>query len=107
MQKKNFIHKNESFTCLNCDAKVSKGGGFIRNHCPFCLCSLHVDLNVPGDRLSPCHGIMKPVSLKTVRIGEYKIKFQCTKCSHTFVNKVLPDDNMDKVIELSTKPFEL
>ena len=107
MQKKNFIHKNESFTCSNCGKHVEKGDGFIRNHCPFCLHSLHVDLDVPGDRLSKCKGIMKPVALKTIRVGEFKIKFKCTKCDHTFVNKVLPDDNMDKIIELSTKPFEL
>ena len=31
MQKKNFIHKNESFTCSNCGKHVEKGDGFIRN----------------------------------------------------------------------------
>jgi len=105
--RKNFIHKNESFTCLNCGFAVSAGDGFIRNHCPKCLYCLHVDKDTPGDRASMCRGLMKPVGLKTVSTGNFKIVFQCTKCPHIYVNKVLPDDNMDKIVELSTKPCDL
>ena len=105
--RKNFIHKNEDFECLNCHEFVKAGEGFIRNHCPFCLHCLHVDKDVPGDRASDCGALMKPVGLKNVRIGEFKIVFECTACDHKYVNKVLPDDNMDLVIELSHKPYQV
>ena len=107
MSKKNFIHKNEDFTCLNCGEFVSRGDGFIRNHCPFCLYCLHVDLDVPGDRMNECRGLMKPIGLKPISVMEFKIVFECTKCKASYVNKVLPDDNMDLVIELSKKPYKL
>ena len=75
--RKNFIHKNESFHCLNCGKFVKAGDGFIRNHCPYCLHCLHVDKDVPGDRASKCGALMKPVGLKPVRVGEFKIVFKC------------------------------
>lgn len=55
---------NENFVCLNCGKEVSKHPeGSARNHCPFCLCSLHLDAVFPGDRASDCHGIMQPVGI--------------------------------------------
>ena len=48
---------SEVFTCKNCGrVVVPEGAGSThRNHCPNCLCSLHVD-EEPGDRASSCGG---------------------------------------------------
>lgn len=48
---------NEVFTCKNCGrVVVPEGAGSThRNHCPNCLCSLHVD-EEPGDRAPACGG---------------------------------------------------
>lgn len=50
---------SEVFTCKNCGrVVVPEGAGSThRNHCPNCLCSLHVD-EEPGDRASACGGLM-------------------------------------------------
>jgi hypothetical protein len=56
--------RNESFVCQNCGTEVDlHPTGSARNHCPMCLCSLHVDDVSPGDRLSECHGLMKPIGI--------------------------------------------
>lgn len=42
---------NTAFVCQNCKREVLPiQNGSYRNHCPFCLFSLHVDGEVPGDR---------------------------------------------------------
>ena len=45
-------------------------GGRHRNHCPYCLYSLHVDGRVPGDRDSECRSRMAPVGVFARRNGE-------------------------------------
>ena len=51
---------SEVFTCKNCGrVVVPEGAGSThRNHCPNCLCSLHVD-EEPGDRASACGGLLR------------------------------------------------
>ena len=59
-----FIMRNESFTCQSCHKRVSEHPtGSARNHCPYCLCSLHVDRDFPWDRASQCRGIMDPYAI--------------------------------------------
>lgn len=59
-----FIMKNEDFVCQYCGKQVEKHPtGSARNHCPFCLYSLHLDADFPGDRASDCHGLMRPVGI--------------------------------------------
>ena len=43
---------NDSFPCENCGKMITPEGAGThhRNHCPYCLCSIHVD-NEPGDRI--------------------------------------------------------
>ena len=59
MNTRNFTVIDEEFICNNCGKKVPKLGYSCRNHCPYCLHSLHVDVN-PGDRLETCHGDLEP-----------------------------------------------
>ena len=53
--------ENTGFNCQNCAAAVLPiTSGSYRNHCPYCLHSLHVD-DTPGDRQSSCGAVMAPV----------------------------------------------
>lgn len=96
--KKNFIRKKEDFACEVCKTKV-KGTGYT-NHCPNCLFSKHVDEKIPGDRLSKCQGLMEPVDVELLH-GEYSLLHRCQKCEKIAKNKTSPEDNFEKIIELS------
>lgn len=97
----NFVVIDEEFICDNCGYKVPKLGYSCRNHCPKCLHSKHVDVN-PGDRAEECHGDLEPVGLEINNKG-YVIVFRCKKCGMVRKNKAAEDDDMDLLIELSTK----
>ena len=64
----------EVFTCKACGREVlpEGAGSDHRNHCPNCLCSLHVDIE-PGDRESDCGGIMEPIAVWVRKNGEWAI----------------------------------
>lgn len=96
-----FIQNNEGFTCLNCGKRVAPHPTSSRNHCPYCLWSLHVDVS-PGDRMNPCRGLMRPVGLET-KAGKMKIIYVCGSCKASNKNVTASDDNSDKIIALSTK----
>ncbi len=64
-----------------------------RNHCPYCFISLHVDGDVPGDRSTTCHGIMKPIEF-VYHTRDSKILFFCTVCGKKHRNKVADDDEL-------------
>ncbi len=103
--RKNPIKINESFKCVRCKMDVKKHpGGSCRNHCPFCLYSLHVDLNVPGDRLSECRGQMKPIGIQLNKKKGTRIIHMCQECGLKTVNTSAPDDNWDLICELSRVP---
>lgn len=90
-----FIARQEPFTCESCGKDVSPlPHGSYRNHCPFCLCSKHVDAAGPGDRASTCGGIMKPASLDYDGKKGWSIIHVCTKCRKTIPNKAAPDDDL-------------
>ena len=42
---KRFTKNDSGFTCAHCGREVEALGYTSRNHCPFCLWSLHVDVN--------------------------------------------------------------
>ena len=100
---RNFTVIDEEFVCENCGYHVQKLGYSCRNHCPKCLYSKHVDIN-PGDRKEECHGKLKPVGLEINKKG-YVIVFKCQKCGMIRKNKAADDDNMNLLIELSTKQY--
>ena len=89
------------FICQNCEKKVSNlaWGTKNRNHCPFCLHSLHVD-NIVGDRLSKCGGLMKPIGKTLKKDGEELLVHQCIKWGEIRKNRVAGDDSLVAVAEL-------
>ena len=87
----NPVHRDEAFVCIACGAAVEPGGRPVRDHCPRCLCSLHVDL-VPGDRANPCGGVLRPVGL-AAKDGEYDIVYRCERCRAEHRNRVHPTDD--------------
>ena len=74
-------------------AKRLKNFGYTaRDHCPYCL-------------YSKCKGLMKPIGYMKKKKGEV-ILYRCIKCNEEHTNIIAKDDNIDKIIELSTKPIE-
>lgn len=63
---------NESFTCRVCGRLVvpNGAGSDHRNHCPYCLTSMHLDIE-PGDREADCGGAMEPVAVWVRKNGEW------------------------------------
>ena len=52
---KKFVMRDEEFVCQNCGKKVLPLNYTARDHCPYCLYSIHIDIN-PGDRQNKCQG---------------------------------------------------
>lgn len=96
-----FLENNQSFVCTQCGRKVEKHPSSSRNHCNYCLTSLHVD-NEPGDRANECRGVLNPIGLE-IKEGKTQIVYECEKCGVRGKNIVAPDDNEDILVELSTK----
>ena len=102
------LHEKQTekdFTCRHCGRKVSgeaPGTGY-RNHCPYCLRSLHVD-NRAGDRASPCGGVMEPVAISVRRGGEWVIIHRCTGCGALRENRIAGDDNEMALLSLAAQP---
>lgn len=97
MEQKRFIKNDDSFICANCGRHVEPLGYSSRNHCPFCLWSLHVDEN-PGDRASECGGLMFPLRVETDARKGYIIVHKCQRCGAVKRNRAAhlaknqPDD---------------
>lgn len=97
-------HENTGFECARCRARVLPlSNGSYRNHCPFCLWSLHVDARKPGDRASVCCGLMKPVAVVR-KHGVLQVIHRCTACGKTQPNRIARDtdqpDDFDLVLEM-------
>lgn len=98
MEEKKFQRTIENFTCEHCGQKV-QGSGYT-NHCPKCLWSKHVDVN-PGDRLSNCQGMMKPIDAYFTK-DKWRIVQECEKCNHSFEVFADKKDDLNKILQLST-----
>lgn len=96
---------NNGFTCEHCGAVVSPlANGSVRNHCPVCLHSKHVDIQ-PGDRASTCLGVMVPVGVEQSGKKGWVILHRCARCGFTGRNRAALDDpqqpdSWDALIEL-------
>ena len=83
--------ENRGFIRINCRADVRPlSNGSYRNHCPACLCSLHVDRK-PGDRASDCRGILRPVGLAFRGGKGWQIVHRCERCGGRSVNRIAED----------------
>ncbi len=102
-ESKKFTMKDEYFICEVCGNEVNPLGYTARDHCPKCLCSKHLDIN-PGDRLAGCNGILEPIAIQKAKKDSFKIIYKCNKCGQTKRNIKANDDNMDKIIEIMSKP---
>lgn len=105
MEEKRFKKNDSGFTCAVCGKEVKPLGYTSRNHCPFCLSSLHVDIN-PGDRQNPCGGILKPIRAIPDPKRGFIIVHRCEKCGAEVRNKAAHEakeqpDNMDLIIKLT------
>ena len=82
----------------------AQAGSGHRNHCPNCLCSLHVD-EEPGDRASACGGLMEPVAVWVRKGGEWAIVHRCRRCGKMDSNRIAADDNPMKLMSIAMKPL--
>jgi hypothetical protein len=101
-----------SFACRHCGAMVSANpllsGVQHRNHCPYCLWSLHVDLVRAGDRLSACRGGMRPIGLTLKesrnkyhhRAGELMLAHRCALCNALSINRIAADDSTALIVSV-------
>ena len=103
MENKHFKMIDEEFTCLVCGFLVKPLGYTARDHCPNCLCSLHLD-NYPGDRKCMCHGVLNPIGIEKGKKDTLKIIYECETCKMIKKNKMANYDNMDKIIYLMSHP---
>jgi hypothetical protein len=102
---KNIPH-NDNFICKTCGrlVKLEGAGSGHRNHCPNCLCSLHVDKE-PGDRSEKCGGIMEPIGVWVKKSGEWAIIHRCRNCGALNQNRCAADDNPMKLMSVALKPL--
>lgn len=106
MEKAKFTMIDESFKCLVCGCSVKPLGYTARDHCPNCLCSIHVDNN-PGDRACTCLGILQPIGIEKGKKDSLKIVYQCDKCKKIKRNKAAIDDNRDLILNIMSHPKEI
>jgi hypothetical protein len=104
---------DDEFICRRCGRSVSPDayGTRHRNHCSWCLWSVHVD-ETPGDRASVCGGLLEPIAVWVKRDGEWAIVHRCGMCSQLKTNRIAGDDNPWTLIALAARalsqpPFPL
>jgi hypothetical protein len=93
------------FVCAFCGRAVTPdpAGSAHRNHCPWCLRSLHLDV-FPGDRASYCGGIMEPVAISVRQGKEWVIIHRCTECGVLKENRIAGDDNEVALLSIAVRP---
>ena len=97
---------DEVFICSHCGREVVPmgAGSDHRNHCPYCLHSLHLDIE-PGDREADCGGIMEPVSVWVRKNGEWALIHRCRRCGFLSSNRIAADDNPVMLMSIAMKPI--
>lgn len=97
--------ENTGFICVNCGKRVMPlTNGSYRNHCPFCLYSIHVDRR-PGDRASGCGGLMEPAGLVYNSRKGWQLVHRCLKCGAVARNRIAENtvmpDNAEALAKLA------
>ena len=100
-----FTKNDSGFICGVCGRGVPPLVSSSRNHCPFCLASLHVDIN-PGDRAEPCRGTMLPKAVSPHPQKGYVITHRCVKCGRESKNRCANDDDVSLLIKY-TNPHNI
>lgn len=95
-----------AFACRVCGRTVvpNGSGSKHRNHCPYCLSSLHLDI-LPGDRAARCGGIMEPIAVWVRKDGEWAVIHRCKVCGTLNSNRIAADDNFIKLMSLAMRPI--
>ena len=104
MESKRFTKNDSGFVCEHCGKAVEPLGYTSRNHCPYCLWSLHLDVN-PGDRASDCRGQLKPVKVEINPKRGFVVVHKCEKCGEIRRNKAADDDDRALIIALTAAEF--
>lgn len=105
LDAKRFSKNDSGFVCAHCGREIRPLGYTSRNHCPFCLWSIHIDEN-PGDRACECLGLLEPIRVEPDPRKGYVIVHRCQKCGAirrcraAHEAKVQPDD-LDLLIQLT------
>lgn len=110
METKRFKKNDNGFVCINCKKEVHPLGYSSRNHCPFCLYSLHVDI-MPGDRANSCQGVLKPIKVDFNSKKGYVIIHKCEKCGEIVRNRCANEakdqpDDISLLIRLSVGEYK-
>lgn len=109
-QRRKKVHHAEpadAFRCVACrlDVPMVAPGTAHRNHCPYCLTSLHVDHRVPGDRRAGCRGRMAALSVTVRGDGEWLIIHSCQSCGGLSANRIAGDDNALALLRIAMRPL--
>jgi hypothetical protein len=93
---------------LNCKEQIlpSQNGTAQRNHCPYCLWSLHVDFQI-GDRRSACRSLMEPIAVWVKPNGEWALIHRCRECGAIRANRIAGDDNEYLLLSLALRPIAI
>src|SRR5262245_29602543 len=84
------------FACCHCGEQVleTAPGTKNRNHCPWCLWSLHVaEGQDQHDRDSACRSPMEPIAISAQKDGEWSVVHRCTNCGVVRTNRIAGDDD--------------
>ena len=100
MEVKRFTKNDSGFTCIHCGRKVEPLGYTSRNHCPYCLWSVHIDIN-PGDRACERGGGLRPIGADTDPKRGFIVIHKCERCGAVKRNKAAEDDDRDLLISLT------
>ena len=93
------IKNDNGFVCRNCGREVDPLRYTSRDHCPYCLYSIHIDI-VPGDRACRCLGSLVPFAVEPSAKKGYVILYRCDKCGEIKRNKSADDDDFNVMLEI-------
>ena len=94
------IKNDNGFVCRNCGKEVTPLGYTSRDHCPYCLHSIHIDI-IPGDRANACLGTLVPMSVEPSAKKGYVIVYKCSKCGEFKRNKAADDDDFEEMLRIA------
>ena len=83
MENKRFTKNDSGFVCENCGHEVPPLRYTSRNHCPRCLCSLHLVTAEPDGK------------------GGFVLTHRCRRCGALRRNKAAQDDDRALLIRLT------